>query len=295
VDASVIIVNYNTGDILADCLRSVLSQTGVSFDVIVIDNASQDNSVTVLESFADSIEIILNGENSGFGKANNLAFQRSNGRYIFLLNPDALFTTSADLQNIVAFMDAHTEYGLAGTRLFKSQTQTEGHSFLSYPGQRYLTRSLPSLPGHIAWVLGASMIIRRNVYEQSRGFDEDYFLYGEEADLCLRIRKLGYAIGFCKNVVISHIGGASERSVDIEAIQIKKQRGLHLFYCKHYDPIDVVRLVKRDRRRALLRLALIKAKKMFFQLTERQRKRYCTYKAVFRCSTQFLATYQKKN
>lgn len=294
MDVSVVIISYNTGDILKSCIESVLCQSGVLFEIIVVDNDSQDDSVDVLRTYGSSITTIVNATNIGFGRANNQALQYCHGRYLFLLNPDAALLTAQDLKRAMTYMDENPQYGLAGTRIVGASNKIQKPPKAEYPGERSLARPLPPMPGQIAWVLGASMVVSRAVYESVGGFDEAFFLYGEEADLCLRIRQRGYAIGYCESVAVAHIGGASERSADIESIQIKKQNGLHLFYTKHYGPEDVIRLVSRNRARAQMRLALMNIKNFFSALTEHQKNRYTVYKAIDKSSEIFLKNYSEK-
>lgn len=290
MDVSVIIVNYNTAAIIRECVNSVLNQVGLSFEIIVVDNASCDDSAAVLSSvqMQCDVDVVLNAENVGFGRANNQAFQRSWGRYIFLLNPDAVLLAPDDLQRLVAFMAAHPRCGLAGTRILKDEVGHESAPARYYPGEKFLHRQLEGLPGDIAWVLGASMIIRREVYVSVQGFDKDYFLYAEEADLCLRIRSRGFAIAQCNEVAVRHIGGISESTAPIEHVQRKKQAGLYLFYKKHYPTKEVVRLVKRDRARALFRLAPLVVQKYCARLSEQQNRRYFKYRAVYETAKAFL-------
>lgn len=290
MDVSIIIVNYNTAAIVRECINSVLTQVGLSYEIIVIDNASSDESNVVLTSLQiqGDVDVVLNTENVGFGRANNQAFQRSHGRYIFLLNPDAVLLVSDDLQRLVAFMDANPSCGLAGTRILKGDVGHESAPARYYPGEKFLQRPLERLPGDIAWVLGASMIIRREVYASVQGFDEDYFLYAEEADLCLRIRSRGFAIAQYGEVAVRHIGGISERNSPIELVQRKKQAGLYLFYRKHYAAEEIVRLVKRDRARAIFRLIPLVVQKYCAHLSESQCRRYYKYRAIYQTAKAFL-------
>ena len=178
----------------------------------MVDNNSKDNSVAVLQEFLPGITLIANPDNKGFGKANNQAFKSSRGRYIFMLNPDAVCMTNQDLAHAAAFMDEHQQDGLVGTRILNANHQLEKTAWHHYPRQTQTQADFSSLPGVYATVLGASMIARREVFEKVNGFDEDFFLYGEETDLCLRIRKAGYSIGYCESVTVMHIGSASERT-----------------------------------------------------------------------------------
>jgi GT2 family glycosyltransferase len=126
----------------------------------------------------------------------------------------------------------------------------------TYPGERYLKTGLPQLPGKIAWVLGASMFVRRECFAAVKGFDEEFFLYSEETDLCLRLRKAGFRIGYVPEVLVTHVGGASERGRPAYDVWKRKIDGLYLFYEKHYSNSDKMRLINRDLRRARLQLFL---------------------------------------
>jgi GT2 family glycosyltransferase len=296
MDVSIIVVNYNTAQIVHECIASVLRQVGIEFEVVVVDNASSDNSAAVLTPLrSDTIQILLNRENIGFGRANNQAFKHSRGRYIFLLNPDAVLLEPYDLQRLVAFMDENSRCGLSGTRILKEKVGQESYPFMYYPGEKSLQQKLQWLPGNIAWVLGASMIIRREVYVAVHGFDEDYFLYAEEADLCLRIRQRGFIIDQCQHVAVKHIGGISESTAPIEHVQRKKQAALYLFYKKHYLASEIARLVKRDRARALFRLLPLLVQKYCGGLSGRQYPRYHKYKAIYLTARAFLQAQASRN
>jgi len=274
IDISVLVVNFNTAELVKKCVESVLNQQNVIFEIIVIDNDSRDNSVAVLQTLTPRITFIANQDNKGFGKANNQAFKLSRGRYIFMLNPDAVCLTHQDLNRAVKFMDEHAEFGLVGTRILNCNNRVEHTTYDHYPHQKQTSMDFSHLPGDLAAVLGASMIARRDVFEKIKGFDEDFFLYGEETDLCLRIRKAGYCIGYCDTVSVQHVGSASEKGNPREEVIRKKKVGKLLFYRKHYPAADVRKIVKRDLRRArfhLLRLSLIK---MLFGLNKKQEKKY---------------------
>lgn len=274
IDISVLIVNYNTAELVKKCVESVLCQRGVTFEIIVIDNHSTDDSVAVLQAFLPRITLIPNQDNKGFGRANNQAFKVSQGRYLFMLNPDAVCLTDQDLYHAVKFMDEHPQYGLIGTRILNSHHQVEHTTYQYYPRQKQTSVDFSHLPGVLATVLGASMVARYDVFEKINGFDEDFFLYGEETDLCLRIRKIGYMIGYCDSVTVQHVGSASEKSHRREEVVRRKKAGKLLFYGKHYPEADVRKIVKGDLKHArahLWRLSLIK---IFFGLTEKQRLRY---------------------
>jgi GT2 family glycosyltransferase len=290
IDISVLIVNYNTAQLVKKCIESLLSQQGVNFEIIVIDNNSQDNSVTVLQQFMPRITFVANSDNKGFGKANNQAFALSQGRIIFMLNPDAVCTTDKDLQRVVQFMDEHTQYGLVGTRIINDNQQLEETVYKHYPHQKQTRVDFSDLPGVIATVLGASMVTKREVFQKVNGFDEDFFLYGEETDLCLRIRQAGYSIGYCESVTVQHVGSASEKGNPREEIMRKKKTGKLLFYRKHYPLADVRKIVQRDLNRArfhLLRLSFIK---WLFGLNKKQESKYRHQLIVRDIACDFLKT-----
>jgi GT2 family glycosyltransferase len=288
IDVSVIIVNYNTAQLVKKCVESVLCQQNINFEIIVVDNHSSDDSIDVLRQFEACIALIANSDNKGFGRANNQAFRICRGRYVFMLNPDAVCLTETDLFHAVQFMDHHPHCGLAGTRIVNADNKLERTAFLHYPRQTQTSADFSGLPGRLATVLGASMIARRDVFERIHGFDEDFFLYGEETDLCLRIRKLGYTIEYCEQMTVRHIGSASEKGNPREEVVRKKKAGKLLFYKKHYPKSDVLKIVKHDLRHArfhMLRLSLIKR---LFGLNVKQENKYRHHRVSLELARQFL-------
>jgi hypothetical protein len=249
VDVSVIIVTYNSAGCIAACVESVLAQQGVTFEVIVVDNASTDETPARLKNLA--CRVISAGGNLGFGRGNNLGFGVSSGRYIYLLNPDAQLTEKNSLAVLCRAMDAHPQWGMAGTRVLSKKVESPPAT--GYPGARHVRRDFSKLPGKIAWIVGASMMIRRDAYEKLGGFDPRFFLYSEETDFCLRLRELGLEIGHVPEVSVAHIGAASEDARDPYEVAARKLRGLILFREKHYPADDCVRLATRDLRRARFR------------------------------------------
>jgi GT2 family glycosyltransferase len=143
---------------------------------------------------------------------------------------------------------------MAGTTLLDADRTPERPPETDYPGQRYTGTQFGSLPGQIAWVVGASMFIRREVYAELGGFDPDFFLYCEEIDLCLRLRKKGHEIGLVEDVRVRHIGALSEVGRDPYDVWTRRTSAIQLFWRKHYAPTDVARLVQRDANRARRRL-----------------------------------------
>jgi len=288
---SVIIVTYNSADFIKDCLESVINQQDIDKEIIVVDNNSQDNTIEILQSYQSQIALIQNQQNLGFGKANNQAFKQSHGDYIFLLNPDAVLQTTHDLNNMLQFMLQNREHGMAGCRIISPDGHEESLPYYEYPNARHIKTNFKDLPGKIAWLLGACLLLPREVYEKSHGFDEDFFLYGEEVDWALRIRKLGYSLGYNSNVVIKHIGGASEKKQPSFDTWTRKQNGLHLFWQKNYSPEDCQWLVKRDLKKAKRRLFQLALKKRLFGLNKNDDAKLERYQAIYKTSKVFLASY----
>ena len=231
MDVSVIIVSYNTAKLIRSCIDSVRMQKNVRFEIIVVDNASADKSAEVIRTYGEQVSLIVNSDNIGFGRANNLAFKKARGHYIFLLNPDARFVKNTALATMVRFMDAHPEFGIVGTLIDQADEQVKPYMY--YPCYKFIGRDYSDLPGDIAWIAGASMMTRAEVIDKTCGFDEDFFLYWEETDWCLRIREGGYAVGYNPEVVVQHIQGASEQNTSQYDYALKRQNSLYLFCRKH--------------------------------------------------------------
>ncbi len=241
-----IIVNYNTGEYAVACVRSLLTQHYRALSIIVVDNASTDGSVALLRStFGNKIELIESPSNLGFGRANNLAALKVKTDYLLLVNPDAQLLTPDFTSELIAFMVQHPAVGIAGPII---QEPLKRRKIVPpkrhYPFQDRLRDKtfLQHLPGQYAWLLGACLCIRSDLYQKIAGFDPDYFLYGEDTDICLRARKAGFEIGYCEEAKLTHVGGASEvAAIPLDKF-LRKQRGRYLFCLKHYSSSDVKRI-----------------------------------------------------
>jgi GT2 family glycosyltransferase len=277
---TVSIVSYNSAETIGKCLESLINQKNIMFEIIVVDNKSRDHTVRILESFVARIKLFVNSENVGFGRAHNQAFAASGGEYFFVLNPDASMEDGNALRALADYMDSRPSCALVGT----SVADSPNSSSANYPGERYLKTPLQRLPGEVAWVLGASMFIRRSAYAEINGFDDDFFLYSEETDLCLRLRKTGFTIDYFPQVCVSHVGGVSEKSNSAYSVWRRRLNGLYLFYQKHYTVQDTLRLLKRDRRRATVRLFLSR----FTAPSTAQDNRVAKYRAILDSTIEWL-------
>jgi N-acetylglucosaminyl-diphospho-decaprenol L-rhamnosyltransferase len=279
-DVSVVIVLYNTADLIVPCLRSVLESRGASLEVFVVDNASSDGGAGIVRERFPSVHLVENTLNRGFGAASNQALDRCAGRYIVLLNPDTEVTPRA-LRQMADGMDASPRVGLAGPAVRNPDGTRQDSVSLNYPGQKRSSGEVSGLPGKIACVLGACQIVRAALMRELGGFDEEFFLYGEDQDLCLRIRKKGYEIGLIDPAVILHHGGKSERGTPPVEVWRKKTLAEYLFYRKHYRPETVRRIARAHRYREMRKILLTRFSLPFVRDRARALERMERYRVVY--------------
>jgi GT2 family glycosyltransferase len=256
IDVSVIVVTYNSADCIQKCLESVLGQQGVLIEVIVVDNVSADKTIETVKCTEGGLKLLVNRENVGFGRACNQGVSLSSGKYIMFLNPDAAFERNDILAKLCREMERNSRWGLAGSTVTEADGSVECPPSYTYPKQDRTSRDFSSLPGEIAWVFGASMLVRKEVFLEVGGFDPEFFLTSEETDLCLRLRELGHEIGFVSEVAVRHIGAASERGKDPYDTWRLRAPGIYRFWAKHYPQKDAWNLVRRDWVRSRYRQAV---------------------------------------
>jgi len=237
LDVSVVVVSFNTRDLLRECLATLeedAAASGFSHETVVVDNASRDGSADMVEAEFPAAKLVRSDVNLGFAGANNRAFAVARGRHVVLLNSDAFLRPDA-LALAIARMDAEPEVGLAGGRLvgrdgawqpsarmFPSLTNellTLSGLSARYPHSRFFGRpdrtwADPLEEAEVDWVPGAFSILRREALERVGAFDERFFLYYEEVDLCRRIHEAGYHVRYWPEIVVVHVGGESARTVD---------------------------------------------------------------------------------
>jgi GT2 family glycosyltransferase len=252
MDVSVIIVSYNTADLTLKCLASLRSAPGEK-EIFVVDNTSTDGSAAAVDKQFPECTLIVNPKNLGFGAANNRALKLCRGRYVIFLNPDTVVRPDA-LSRTVSYMDAYPNVGLAGARIQNPDGSPQESISWRYPGEKFTKGETKDLPGKIACVLGAFMIVRRPLIDELGGFDEDFFLYGEDEDLAWRIRERGFSIGYIEEAEVLHWGGQSETGTPPPELFEKKLRAEFLFYSKHYRPQTIARIKRSQRRKAIYRL-----------------------------------------
>lgn len=277
---SVVIVNYNGAEFIQFCIDSVLSQCDVTVELIVIDNNSADNSLELLAAYADKIQLLANSDNKGFGAANNQAATLAGGDYLYLLNPDAYLTDDYALKRLLACAIDQPHIGLWGTKIVSDGIDAD-YIKEGYPRQKYSSDDFSTLPGELPWIIGASMFLKADFFAQLKGFDENFFLYGEETDFCIRCRKADKAISINEDVVIEHIGGGCEQPRFSYQKWLNKHTGLLKFAHKHYGDDGFKRLHAAELRTARWR-------SRFYRMTGRQEKAQ-RYAAVVEASGNFLA------
>ena len=233
MDLSVVTVNWNTRELLSQCLRSVYEMAvGVDLEVLVVDNGSTDGSFEMVRREFPQVRLIENAENVGFARANNQAMASSHGRYLLLLNSDAVVRSGA-LQALCRFMDQWAEAGIVGGKLINPDGSFQA-SYMDFPTIRdevllltklYRLFRSPYFPSHppaesqqvseADWVPGACLMIRRETLEQVGGLDEDYFMYSEEVDWCWRVKRSGWKVFYLPEAEVLHWGGQSIRQVPL--------------------------------------------------------------------------------
>ncbi len=287
-DLTVIIVNYNAAYFLKRCLESVFAQDGVRFEVLVVDNASTDHSRNLIQESFPKVHLIANSINMGFSRANNQALESAAEECIYFLNPDTEVQPGA-FSRMVAYLSVHPEVGIAGTRIVNPDGSSQSSVEWRYPGGKHGEKELKMRIGFptgdmnpIAWVLGASMVGRRSLLREIGGFDERFFLYGEDADICLRVRQAGFRVGFIPEAVILHWGGQSERGHHRLAVWEKKVHAETLFYNKHYSKATCRRIHREGLLQAYWRLLTLEAETIFWGKKEKNLEKWLKYRAVAR-------------
>jgi len=278
-EISVIIVTYHSADVIGPCLDSVAEAGVLSREVFVVDNASADGTAEIVRARQPAVRLIANAENRGFAAANNQAIPLCRGRYLFFLNPDAVLEGPC-LETALRYMDARPEVGLAGTKVVYPDGTPQETISLRYPGEKHAADELAGLRGPIACVLGASMIARAELVREIGGFDEDYFLYGEDQELCLQVRRRGYEIGYIAEAVVRHIGGHSERASASADRWRRKTLAEYIFYRKHYKPETIRRISREDRRKAWWRTLTIPLTLPFLPDGEAARDKLVKYRTI---------------
>ncbi len=263
MDLSICIVSWNTRKLLRYCLESIYAKTkGINFEIIIVDNASKDGSIEMVSNEFPKCIIIAQQENLGFSKANNIAVKIARGRYVAFLNPDTVMKTNAFVA-MVGFMDVNPTYGATGCKLLNEDDTIQFTCARSFPTPFkrfcFLTLLNRIFPASICFstsemeywdhknsrdidcLSGACMVLRKDVVERLGAFDETYFMYGEDIELCYRIRKNGWSIYYNANEEIYHLSGASSSQKSYKAFSlIMQHQANYKFFKENYGDVKAI-------------------------------------------------------
>jgi GT2 family glycosyltransferase len=278
-DYSAIVISYNSEDVIESCLAKLCASERPPTNVVVVDNNSRDRTVDFVRRGFPHIALITNQINKGFAAANNQALTLCTGRYIFCLNPDTEVLADATA-HAVQYMEARPDIGIAGCRILNADGSPQDSVSFRYPGQKYAGMTLDHLPGKIASVLGAALIIRSALLRELAGFDEEFFLYGEDQDLCLRVRKAGYSVGFIPESVVMHIGGHSEQSSPFSDVWRKKMNAEMIFQRKHYSADTAKRIRTANLAKCQWRLLMLSLAKAFGCCPDDTKAKIAKYRVI---------------
>jgi GT2 family glycosyltransferase len=251
---SAIVVNYNVRALLLDTLRSLYANTTVPLEAIVVDNNSQDGSADAVAEEFPQATLIRSAENLGFGKANNLGFQHASGRFVLLLNPDVVLDPGC-VDKLADFLFVHPETGAVGPRLRRPDGKLDLAARRGFPTPRAAFYRMTGLSklfprsahfnrynlGHesedtvheIDAGTGACLLIRRAAIDRVGLFDPDFFMYGEDLDLCFRLHSGGWKIYYLPAAQALHVKGQATQQAT-ERMLYAFHSAMWTFHYKHY-------------------------------------------------------------
>jgi hypothetical protein len=255
LDVSVVIVNWNTCALLRDCLASIYRESeSLTFEIIVVDNASADGSREMIQQEYPSAILVENKENRGFAAANNQGIRLAIGRYLLLLNPDTLILDRA-IEKVVEFAESRPDCGVIGCQVWENEDiiQHTCFAFPSFSNALLSTMGLAALfpqsrvfgketlgswdrtsEREVDVVSGMFMLCRREAVEEVGLMDEDYFIYAEEADWCFRFWKCGWRRVFTPCARILHVDGGGKSTSQLSVpMYVQLQKSLLLFHQKN--------------------------------------------------------------
>ncbi len=263
MDCSIVIVTFNSCLTIGDCLSSLVNMPNV--EIIVLDNDSKDDTASFIREQFPSITLIVLQENLGFGRACNIGVAASSGSCVFLLNPDAIAAPQA-ITTLCDFLERHPQVGIVGGRfldplgrplqavggrpslfglvmdkplgLLAKHIRPRGIS-RTILGKLSVKFRLSKTSEKVAWVSGAALCCRRSTWDAIGGFDENFFLYYEDVDFCLRASQAGWEVWHTPDAVVSHQSGASfAGNVDFQKqVYFTNQQ---YFFKKHYGPLSIL-------------------------------------------------------
>jgi GT2 family glycosyltransferase len=256
---SIIIVNWNNKDILRDCLNSIYHTHNVSqYEIIVVDNHSEDNSIELLKSEFPDVVLLENDENLGFARANNQAIKIARGNYILLLNNDTVVTNTYCFDRMIELMEKNPQVGILGCKLLypDGTLQSCGESFPSvwgiFKSQILFAKTWKRFGKNkqednhfkkVDFVCGACLMTQKEILDQVGLLKEKYFMYGEDVEFCYRVHKAGYDIGVLTDESIIHLHSKSTEKNLTEMLYHSITNDLKNIRMLHHSDLQVL-LVK---------------------------------------------------
>ena len=266
VDLSIIIVNYNVKEFLQNLISSIYKAgQKIKYEIIIVDNASDDGSIEFLHEKFPDIKLIVNKKNLGFSKANNIGLSIAKGKYILLLNPDTIVQEDT-FERMIGFFEQTPDAGMAGCKILNPDGTLQLACRRSFPGPwtsfckvtglsnlfpnnklfaRYnLTYLDENQTYEVDAISGSFMMIKRETYEKVGNLDEQFFMYGEDLDWCYRVQREGYKVYYVHDTQIIHYKGESTKRSSIDETKIF-YNAMHLFVKKHFAASFIVEIILR--------------------------------------------------
>jgi len=242
---SVIILNYNVQYFLELCLRSVEAAIlNIDAEIIVVDNKSEDGSCQMVKTLFPNVNLIENQDNYGFSKGNNIGVLQAKGDYLCVLNPDTVVAEDTFLK-LLEFSENKEKLGIVGCKLINGNglflpeskrniptVSVALKKIFGYSKHYYANHLSKNESGEVDILVGAFMLIKKNIYAKVGGFDEDYFMYGEDIDLSYKVLKAGYKNHYFSETSIIHFKGESTLKDHFYARRF--YRAMQIFYKKHF-------------------------------------------------------------
>ncbi|MCD8231866.1 MAG: glycosyltransferase family 2 protein [Clostridiales bacterium] len=310
MDVSIIIVNYNTPEMVVDCVNSIQAKTKeISYEIIVVDNGSHDGSLDIFKDKLSKAAIIVDaGENLGFGKANNLGAKYARGNYLFLLNSDTLLVNDA-ISLLMEFLINHSEVGVVGGNLYTTSMTASSSFCMNFDNVNSVKResswktilnqivrnrriariedkelqdkeifadkfNFSGSPQKVAYIFGTDMFLSRELFEKTGGFDPEFFMYAEEQELSARITDMGYEIWSVPEARIIHFDGGTVKKTDEFSEKQYRMRlnGTFVYYKKRFgiDGAGMYYYYKRKKLQRLMNMARLFRRHALFSLSEGQ-------------------------
>lgn len=237
---SIIIISFNTKKYILDCLESIskfLPKAKASFEVIVIDNGSSDGSPAAIKKQFPQVKLIESKDNLGFGKANNIAAKLASGKYLLFLNSDALIIDDS-FKKVIDYLEKNKKIGIVGPKILLPDGSCQPASYGDEPSlfsllwSKFKRKNEEPKKQGVGWVTGACLFIRRNLFKKLHGFDDQFFMYFEDIDLCMSAKKAGYKVVVYPDAKVMHLLGKSLKSnLERKKLYWDSQKR---FYQKHY-------------------------------------------------------------